>query len=834
MKNQSKNIFTLPYAGIDSHDGIAIVTGVGGEMSVVFSLTNPALQYAADTESYLNFQQLLLGVIKILGEGYIIQKQDIFVRKQYHAANSAEYLQQKYQDHFDDRRYTQVNTYLTITRQVAKGLLYAHNDAGTASFTLAINKIYELLTGGGLAPYMLDKGQIHRLINRVLAMEFEAEYPALNNMRVSGQQIEIGEHPTRCISLVNTDTLELPDHVSPYRNEALGALLSEFPMDNLSFLLRVPAHRAIIFNQLIEIPAQRSIISKLQLKRKRHSGIPDHANLSCMEDIDGLLNDVARENQLIVRAHFAITLSAEKEHIDSAANFIEAELFRHGIIPSRNAYNQLELFRTNLPGNAVELKGYDWFLTTADAALCLFFKESIPKSESSEFLIHFTDRQGIPIGIDPSDLPMQTNRINNRNKFVLGPSGSGKSFFMNALIQQYMLYNMDVVIVDTGHSYSGLCAYFGGRYVSWTDSQPITMNPFTIGKNEENIEKQNYLVTLISVLWKGAHGEVSPVERDILSSTIASYYEDYFQKHSSSGKFKLCFNTFYEHALQRIPLIMEQEEIPFALNDFRFLLKKFYRGGEFQTILNEDAVSSLFKEKFIVFEIDNVANHPILFPIVTLVMLDVVMQKMRQRIERRKTFIIEEAWKAIASPLMAEQLLYLYKTARKFWGEAIVVTQELSDILGNATVKDSIINNSDTVCLLDQSKFMDNYAEIASLLSIKQNERQKIFTIGKLENKASRARFKEVYIRRGSVGEVYGVEVSLTQYLAFTTEKPEKNAVERYTTRFGSYKRGLEAFINDMHASGLALHEFVSKVNTSGPAVLPTITTAVHHENQEF
>jgi hypothetical protein len=92
--------------------------------------------------------------------------------------------------------------------------------------------------------------------------------------------------------------------------------------------------------------------------------------------------------------------------------------------------------------------------------------------------------------------------------------------------------------------------------------------------------------------------------------------------------------------------------------------------------------------------------------------------------------------KAIASPLMAGYLFYLYKTVRKFWGEAIVVTQELGDIIGNAVVKDSIINNSDTICLLDQTKFKDNYKEIAALLSINETERKKIFTINQLDNAA--------------------------------------------------------------------------------------------------
>jgi hypothetical protein len=162
---------------------------------------------------------------------------------------------------------------------------------------------------------------------------------------------------------------------------------------------------------------------------------------------------------------------------------------------------------------------------------------------------------------------------------------------------------------------------------------------------------------------------------------------------------------------------------------------------------------------------------------------------------------------------MAGYLLYLYKTVRKFWGEAIVVTQELGDIIGNAVVKDSIINNSDTICLLDQTKFKDNYKDIAALLSINETERRKIFTINQLDNQINRGRFKEVYIRRGSTGEVYGVEVALEQYLTYTTEKPEKSAVEHYTNKYSSYAEGLDAFISDLKKSGLSVPQFINRVN---------------------
>jgi len=327
---------------------------------------------------------------------------------------------------------------------------------------------------------------------------------------------------------------------------------------------------------------------------------------------------------------------------------------------------------------------------------------------------------------------------------------------------------------------------------------------------------------LISLLWKTAEGTVSQVEADVISSTISAYYSSFFSGESKIDR--LCFNSFYEFALEKIPEIKERESIGFELEEFRFVLKKFYKGGEFENLLNEEVDQSLFTESFVVFEIDSIKEHKVLFPIVTLIIMDVFIHKMRFRTKYRKALIIEEAWKAIASRLMAGYILYLYKTVRKFWGEAIVVTQELGDIIGNAVVKDSIINNSDTICLLDQTKFKDNYSQIASLLSINENERKKIFTINQLDNHEGRGRFKEVYIRRGSAGEVYGVEVSLYQYLTYTTEKPEKSAIEIYIQAFGGYQMGLDAFVEDFKASELSLHEFFGEVNKQGAPVRETLT----------
>ncbi len=957
-----------PYLGIETQDDeMHHLLGLDGETSVVFKIYNSVQQYAANSEEYFNYHNSILNVIKILGEGHIIQKLDVLSKGSYNESNSTEYLQKKYDEHFRGRAFNIINTYLVLTKAwTKKKHKMKVGDEEYKEFKASIFKIQQALASAGFKPKLLRSKEIDVLYLRTLNMDFVKKAVTLDNFAPSNKNIMIGDRVVKSISLIDIDRIDLPEQVTPYIETSDTEAMRGFPVDTMAFLHNVPSYQTIIYNQVIKIPDQVKTIQKLQLKQKRHAGIPDPENEICIEDIERLLTDVARENQMLVHAHFNILVCSEQEELQKAVNYIDNALFLQGVIPSKNSYNQYELFRTALPGNAVDIKEYDLYLTTADAALCYFFKEALPVSEPAPrgFSIRFTDRQGVPIRIDPADYSKDEGRINNRNKFVLGPSGSGKSFFMNSIIEQYLLFNMDVVIVDTGDSYSGTSSYLGGKYITYKPEKPITMNPFIIEENEYNIEKKNFLQSLIALLWKGVDGQLTQVEEDLISDVITQYYQTYFSKKEqgwiesasmtelethlrnlgvntqllfeeakastvkaakwanknyyellglaqgatseeiktsfrreakkhhpdtadekespdafslitdayeilndpdsrkeydrvkavmkiesveeleleendpyeaiySLTKFytdilkqkaseleekymitRLDFNSFYEFSLFLIPLIRERSKIHFDVDEYRFVLKKFYKGGEFESILNEQADSSLFDERLIVFEIDNIKDNKILFPIVTLIIMDVFIQKMRFRENQRKALIIEEAWKAIASPIMAPQIVYLYKTVRKHYGEVIVVTQELDDIISNEVVKDSIINNSDTFCLLDQTRFKDNYDKVAQVLSLNEVERRKIFTVNNLNNKDNRGPFKEVYIKRGTTGEVYGVEVSLHQYLTYTTEKPEKLAVEKYVHDFGSYPNGLDAFVHDMKKSGLPFPSFVGLVNS--------------------
>jgi conjugation system TraG family ATPase len=458
---------------------------------------------------------------------------------------------------------------------------------------------------------------------------------------------------------------------------------------------------------------------------------------------------------------------------------------------------------------------YDRFLTLSDAATSLMYKERAQRSEDTPLKIYYTDRQGIPIAIDISGKEGRNKLTDNSNFFCLGPSGSGKSFSINTIVRQMHEQGTDIVMVDTGNSYEGLCEYLGGKYISYTEEKPITMNPFKITKEELNIEKVNFLKNLILQIWKGSNGVVSKTEDRLIAQVIDEYYANYF-----AGKIdtQLSFNSFFEYSIIRVPEIIKENELHgIDVADLNYQLRDFYRGGSHETTLNENMDSTLFDETFIVFEIDAIKDDPTLFPIVTLIIMDVFLQKMRLK-KNRKVLVIEEAWKAIATPLMAEYIKYLYKTARKFWASVGVVTQEIQDIIGSEIVKEAIINNSDVVMLLDQSKFRERFDNIKAILGLTDVDCKKIFTINRLENKDGRSFFREVFIRRGSTSGVYGVEEPRECYMTYTTERAEKEALKLYKSELNcSHQQAIEAYCRDWALSGIAKSlEFAQKVNKAG------------------
>ena len=483
----------------------------------------------------------------------------------------------------------------------------------------------------------------------------------------------------------------------------------------------------------------------------------------------------------------------DAEELKRIKNAVGSQLASMGCVPRHNTTDCPTLFWAGIPGNAADFPSEEAFHTFIGQAVCLFAGETNYKDSPSAFGIRMADRiSGKPLHIDISDLPMKRGVTTNRNKFVLGPSGSGKSFFMNHLVRQYYEQGSHVVLVDTGNSYQGLCEMIhrktkgrDGIYFTYTEEKPISFNPFYTDDGVFDVEKKDSIKTLLLTLWKSENEPATKTESAELGSAVNAYILKIQQDRSIVPS----FNSFYEYMRDVYRKEMEERYIKVAKTDFNIdnlltTLRQYYRGGRYDFLLNSTENIDLLHKRFVVFEIDSVKDNAELFPVVTIIIMEAFINKMRRLKGVRKQLIVEEAWKAISSANMADYLRYMYKTVRKYFGEAIVVTQEVDDIISSPIVKESIINNSDCKILLDQRKFMNRFDQIQGLLGLTEKEKSQILSINQ-SNDPSR-RYKEVWIGLGGTqSAVYATEVSMHEYLAYTTEETEKMEVRELAEKLG-------------------------------------------------
>lgn len=937
-------VFENIYFSFEDVNDIGVIYTKKGDYSTILKMDNPVRKYSADTDGYYEFTSLMASVLQVLGEGYAIHKQDVFVRKKFNISNIAgknsdakkRFLSDAYFKFFNGRPYVESQTYLTITQKGRNGGLKTYDADKWRDFQVKIQKVHDRLKSENVNCRFLSGKECQEFTERFFAVDFKNEVVSMTDFSVESEKICMGDEQLKVYSLLDVDDPGLPGTLHPYAD--INVNNTVMPQDLLSDLSTLPDVDTIIYNQIIFLPNKKREIAKLEKKKNRHASIPNPNNQIAVEDINDVLNEVARNGKQFVYAHYNLIVktSADK-NLQKVTNSLENLLARYSMHLSKRAYNQLELFVASFPGNCFELNAdYDRFLTLSEPALCLFYKEHQQKGDDTNLKCYYTDRQGVPMAVDVSGKEGKIRYTDNSNFFVLGPSGSGKSYFMNTVMRQYYEQDTDIVLVDTGDSYEGLCSYFEGIYITYSKEHPISMNPFKIEKTEyeQNFQaKKDFLRNIIFLIFKG-NGEPTKLEETIINQTLIEYFEEYFtpfegfteeqrdnmrhvmeledkrtgkyeeyeqqleerygvsddmddiddiddrideeeetiQKHKArslrlrdklqaviddsaatdgeksnasrqllrltpeliESKYlqrinkkidkierqrkkmrvtELNFNTYYEFAIERIPQIMKQDDVTFPINEFATILKPFYKGGELEYTLNNDMDSSLFNEKFIVFEIDKIKENPVLFPIIVLIIMDVFTQKMLLK-EGRKCLVIEEAWKAIATPVMATYIQYLYKTARKHWAMVGVVTQEIQDVTESKIVKEAIINNSGVFMLLDQSKFKDKFDNIKKTLALTDIDCKKIFTINRLENKEGRSPFKEVFIKRGQEGDVFGIEEPPECYMSYTTEKIEKLALKLYKKLLRcDHQHAIEAFVRDWKHSGIKSSlEFARKI----------------------
>ena len=787
------------------------------DITAAYRVSLPEL-FTLTGEEYEALHGAWLKALKVLPDYTVVHKQDFFIEERYMApeeGSERSFLARSYERHFNERPYLRHTCYLFVTKTtpermrqtsassvLCRGFIVPREMRDTDAVTRfleAAEQMERILNDSGLVRVeRLTEAEIvgtaddAGLLARYFALSDE-RLPVVNeDIRLDPGVMRIGDKYLSMHTLSDLDML--PQSVATdFRYERLSTDRSDC---RLSFAAPVGLLLSCnhVYNQVIFLDDHDETLKRLEASARNMNSLAAYSRSNAInrEWIEMYLNEAHSQGVRSVRCHCNVMAWAESEsELKRIRNDVGSQLALMGCTPRHNTVDVPVLFWAAIPGNEADFPAEESFYTFLDQALCLFNGETNYRSSLSPFGIKMSDRlSGIPLHLDISDLPMKRGVITNRNKFILGPSGSGKSYLTNHLVRQYWEQGAHILLVDTGNSYQGLCSLIhaktkgrDGVYFTYTEEAPIAFNPFYVEDGVYDVEKRESLKTLLLTLWKRESEEPTRSEEVALSNAVNLY----LSKLRTDRSIVPSFDTFYEFVETDYRRLLEQKRVrekDFDLENFLNVLEPYYKGGEYDYLLNSDKQLDLLDKRFIVFELDNISSNRTLLPVVTLIIMETFISKMRRLKGVRKMILIEECWKALTSANMSAYIRYLFKTVRKYFGEAVVVTQEVDDIISSPIVKESIINNADCKILLDQRKYLSKFDGIQRLLGLTDKERAQILSIN-LSNDPKR-RYKEVWIGLGGVqSAVYATETSVEEYLTYTTEESEKMQVMELAGKLG-------------------------------------------------
>ena len=781
------------------------------DLTVAFEVELPEL-YTVTADEYEAMHSSWIKAVKVLPEHSVVCKQDWFVKETYRPKTDdgeQSFLTRSYELHFNERPYLNHKCYLFLTKTtrersrrksdfntLCRGFLLpkeiTDKDAAARFFEAAEQFERIMNDSGHIRLRRLETDEITGtkerpgLVEKYFSLSLEDETAVLQDICLKPGRMRIGDKRL-CLHTLS-DTEDLPGRLSTdMRYERMSTDRSDC---RLSFAAPVGLLLSCnhIYSQYVFIDDAQEILQMMEKNSRNMLSLSKYSRSNAVnqEWTEMYLDEAHTKGVLPVRCHCNVIAWAEDaEEFRRIRNDTGSQLAMMECTPRYNTIDTPVIYWAGIPGNAGDFPSEESFYTFLEQAVCLFAGETNYRSSPSPFGIRLADRQnGIPVHVDISDLPMKRGIITNRNKFILGPSGSGKSFFTNHLVRQYYEQGAHILLVDTGNSYQGLCRMIHDRtngkdgiYITYEEDNPISFNPFYTESGKFDVEKRDSINTLILTLWKREDESPKRSEEVALSGAVNAY----IRKISENRNIRPDFNGFYEFVADDYRRMIEEKKVrekDFDIDGFLNVLEPFYRGGDYDFLLNSDKELDLTGKRFIVFELDNISSNKVLLPVVTLIIMETFIAKMRRLKGIRKMILIEECWKALMSANMSEYIKYLFKTVRKYFGEAVVVTQEVDDIISSPIVKEAIINNSDCKILLDQRKYINKFEHIQRLLGLTEKEKGQILSINQA-NHPGRF-YREVWIGLGGTcSAVYATEVSEEEYFTFTTEESEKLEVQR-------------------------------------------------------
>ena len=819
MERNLKDI--LPIFGVENH----CILSKQGDITIGFEAVLPEILTLSNDE-YEAFHQVLVKAIRILPTHSIFHKQDWFTQANYKAnfeKNGNSFLSRSSERFFNERPFLHHSCYIFLTKKPA------NRKTVTSLYSSLLKKTIvpeETIKPALIQEFLEHAGQFERILKDSGFVQLRR----LTDEDLAGSETTVGIIERYC-NLTSTDEKFVLRDIDFKNGIKIGDLTCQlysmsdvqdlpslcgsrinydkYSTDKTKFSIGFasPLGQLLfcnhIYNQFVFVDDIQKTLQKLESKRLRLQSLSTYSreNAIARDATNDFLNEAIASQRLPVKAHFNVLVwSNDPLEIKDLKNKVSSAMAQMDTVAKQEVTDAPQQYWGCMPGNEADLPSNDCFDTFAEQACCFFNLETNYRNSKSPFGLRLNDRiTGVPVHVDIDDEVLAQGLITNLNKVVIGSSGSGKSVFMCHLQRSYYEQGAHIVIVDVGHSYQGLCKLLNGYYFTYDEKNPIRFNPFFIGEGDVlDTEKKESIKTLLLSLWKKDDEKFTRAEYVALSDSLQKYYEHLAKDKSIFP----CFNSFYEFLQTKFVEVLKSDNVKdahFDVSNFLYVLRPYYKGGEYDYLLNATENLDILHERFIVFELDNIKDHPILFPAVTLIIMELFVSKMRKLKGIRKVITIEEAWKAIAKAGMAEFMRYLYKTVRKFFGIAITVTQEIDDIISSPVVKEAIINNADCKILLDMRKFQNKFDQIQALLGLSDKGKTLLLSVN-IANDRSR-KYREVYIDlAGQLMKVYAYEPSPEEYYAYTTQEKEKVKVLEHAAKFGgNMEKGITSFINEMN-----------------------------------
>lgn len=796
-----------------------------GDVTRLYEATMPQI-FSSSNRELFGFHDAWVRAVNCLPTFSIVHKQDVFTEGSYEDMTPGDsFLRKLSKAHFNGKKYIRHKCFVYVTmsneRNFKRGAssnfilrnrlipAEAFDYSRLDKFNDSVDQFCQILEDSGFRLRELTPDEIlgedgFGLLDKYISLNFSGSGEVLKDLHTDQNDLKVGDDYVSCFSLGELD--DLPSEVSAaVRNESLCTDVSEMSNCLVSDIcMGLPFNH--IYNQYLFLDDNEKVLTELEKDGKRMVSFSaiSRENAVNSENNNDFLNEAHSTGKKIVHAAFNVMLwDVNHRRLLEKNSQVGSALALLGCTAKKCEVIVPHLFWAGIPGASSNYPTSMRFLSFIPEVCCFLNFESNYKDICGEDGngLKLTDRQyGIPVMVDVSNEPMKLGLIDNKNKFVLGSSGSGKSFFTNSMVAQKYMSGDHIVIVDVGDSYQTLCNLIreesngaDGVYFTYTDENPISFNPFYVEDYVYPEEKVINLCTLIQVLWKNADEKFNSNETTQLRTCMANYINVVTE---DKGIFP-CFNTFYEYLRDEYRKKVEDRRVRienFDIDNMLQVLEPYYKGGTYDFLLNASDKTDLQKKRFVVFELDNIKDNPVIFPVVTLIIMDTFIAKMRTLDPSvRKMILIEEAWKAISKAGMAEFIKYLYKTVRKHNGEVAVVTQEPDDLLDNPIVKDAIINSADVKILLDLSKFTNRFGKIKEALALSNKDAALALSV----NKMTKPPYKEVFISfNGKFSSVYRVETSWGEALSFTSKKEEKGEIYAIQKKVGSMRKAIIEYMN--------------------------------------